>query len=402
MRSAVALALALAGGLAVTTAACAVDAGAALDGDAGPLDAAPLPPLAGATHDLTAADVTVLMPLPAPGVDALWPADLAARGGVLLPRAVVDELAAPSALAAAYDALRVIAVRFDPCFLSNWGTATCQPQVRLVLQPVDVAAGRAVDAAVHALYNLEPAELPALAQALRALTAAAPEQAASTRPLGVSPALAAQGVSGVYGQHLRALVTAVAGEANLARVTFVAPAAETSTGGWVFGGRAVRAFPGVGFGPPGPLVIRALGLDVTAQAVAPAPGAPFAYEVAPMIAAPDGAPAVSAPALAALSAGERAETYAWALRQESPRHVTADSTDCASCHLAGRARGFLEATYPDLVEPATIATRPPREPGAADQAGNLRALGYVDDAPAVSLRVAAETRDVLAAFADVR
>jgi len=357
-----------------------------------------LPPITGTPRALTGHDVTVLLPLPAVGDDTLWPASTPSRGGPLVPRAVFDDLGRSLVNDVddgdEYDALRVVAVRVDPCFLRDWGAASCQPQLRLVLQALDVDGGRARDGAVHALYNLDDAELAELVTALRELTAAAPEQADAAAPLGVSPALVAQGLDGVYGLHLRALVTRFAGEGNLARLTFMTRD-DTRAGRWQFGGRAVREDLPKGFGPPGPLVIRALGLDVTLQTVSAGLGEPYAYDVAPMIAAVDGEPAVAAAHLVALPAAERVETYAWALRQASPLHVTADSTDCASCHLADRARDFLEGAYPELVDDAERDGRPAYVPGAVADASNLRALGYFGATPVVTLRTAAETRFVL-------
>ena len=183
----------------------------------------PAPADAPARHALTAADVAVLMPLPAAGDDGLWPADDAALGGPLVPRGLVDQLGAGD-LATQYDALRVVALRIDPCFMHNWGTAACQPQVRLTLQPVDVARGQAGDDALHALYNLDGPAFTTLLDGLRTITEAAPEQAEPGQPLGVSPALAAQGLDGDYGTLLRALITSTVGAGNLARL-----AASTAT-----------------------------------------------------------------------------------------------------------------------------------------------------------------------------
>ena len=157
-------------------------------------------------------DVSVLFPLSAQG--ALWPASTPANGGELLPRAVFAKIGMglfPKIDdAAEYDALRVVAVRFDPCFRTSLA-GTCQAQIRLVFQTV--GADGANDGSVHALYNLSDADFKTVVAGLRAI---APAEHRAYRPLGTSPALVAQGVDGAYGKALEALVVAHAGAATLA------------------------------------------------------------------------------------------------------------------------------------------------------------------------------------------
>ena len=82
--------------------------------------------------------------------------------------------------------------------------------------------------------------------------------------------------------------------------------------------------------------------------------------------------------------------------------MTADTTDCASCHLAGHVAHFLETEDPALVTPALTALRGPRELGPAEDNGdNLRAFGYFNMAPVITQRVANETRQVVTAFAAI-
>lgn len=332
-------------------------------------------------HALTAADVAVLMPLDA---GPLWPATTAGVGGPLVPRGLVAELAADT-LATRYDELRVVALRVDPCFMHNWGTAACQPQVRLTLQPVDAATGQAGDDALHALYNLDDAAFATLLDGLRAITAAAPEQADSTLPLGVSPALEAQGLDGPYGTLLHALITTSIGAGNLARLAATTRAADV----WTFRGLGVRASPATGFGAPGPLVIRPLGDDVTTQRVTLADADAYAAEVAPAFANPAGHAAAGFAAIAALDDAGRVALATWMNQQGDPRVTTADNTDCAACHVQGPARAALRALDPDAG--ATLV-------GVDDPAApiTLRAFGYVGATPVVAPRAVAEVAATLA------
>jgi hypothetical protein len=342
----------------------------------------------GGRRALVAADLTVLFPVGPRDRASLWAATDAARGGSLVPRALVEELGA-GALAPRYDDLRVVGLRIDPCFMHNWGTATCQPQVRLVLQPLD-GTGAIGDDALHAIYNLDGAELDQLLDGLRVVAAAAPEHVGA--PLGVSPALLAQGVDGAYGELLRALIITTIGPRNLARLA--ATAAEADGGTFVLRGLAVQAIGGVGFGPRGPLVIRPLGEGVTAQHVAVDAAARFGYDVTPAFANPIGHPAAHEATLAALDADERAGLATWLRGQDAPRIVTADSTDCAACHLVPRARRALLALAPSLAAELPAADPLP----GPDVAANLRALGYVGGQPVLTARVVAETTAALAAM----
>jgi hypothetical protein len=356
-----------------------------------------LPSLGGDPRALAMHDVSILFPLG----DRLWPATDLVPSSVFraIGRSVVKELAD----ADEYDALRVVAVRVDPCFRHDWGGVPCQPQLRLVLQAIAPDGTRAFDGALHALYNLDEATFATLATELRALTAAAPEQADPALALGVSPALRAQGVDGVYGQHLRALVRRYAREETLARLTFMTRT-EARAGQWQFGGRAVRPFPETGFDPAGPLDIRALTAGsptpVVLQTVTSESGpSGYHYAIDPSFADGIGAPAANAAEVAALPADRRGETYAWTLRQTNPNNTTPDSTDCASCHLAERARDHLEARFPELVDPGDAAERPAFTAGALSNPDNLRAFGYFDATPVVVLRTARESKLTLELFA---
>lgn len=354
-----------------------------------------------AARALVAADITVLFPAGPDDRAWLWPADEPGLGGALVPRALVEELAA-GALAARYNDLRVVGLRVDPCFMHNWGTAACQPQVRLVLQPID-AAGAIGDDALHAIYNLSDAELATLVDGLRIVAAAAPENATTDALAGVSPALRAQGVDGAYGELVRALITTTIGATNLARLA--ATTAEPGQGDgeadgsrFALRGLAVQAIGGVGFGARGPLVIRPLGTDVIAQHVDVDPAAGFGYEVTPAFANPAGQPAMHEATLAALAPDERVALAGWLRGQDAPRIVTADSTDCAACHLVPRARRALLALAPELA-PDLPASDPLPGP---DVAANLRALGYVGGQPVLTARVLAETTAALAQLSAVR
>jgi hypothetical protein len=81
--------------------------------------------------------------------------------------------------------LRVTAARFDPCATVGGPSTTCQPQMRLVLQPV--VDGVARDASIHAFYNTDIATIRAAVVRMMALRTAA--NVDGSGPLRVHPLL---------------------------------------------------------------------------------------------------------------------------------------------------------------------------------------------------------------------
>ena len=340
--------------------------------------------------ELTPNDVSVLFPsLPA---DELWPATLPGRGGPILPAnelasfelSLVRELPDEDV----YAALRVVSLRFDPCFQHERGGA-CQPQMRLVFQVPDPAGGF-FDGAFHALYAIDPARLGEVATALRELARIAPENAAATT-LAVSPVLRARGLQSPYADGLRKLVASCAGGDTLVRVTFMTRTASRS-GQWQFGGFEKGK---------GKLRIAGLAEHAsTQQNVTRSVGHDFEYAVIAAFAEPAGRIGTSGSRLRDLDAAARADVHAWALRQEDPAIHLPDTTDCASCHLSGHIARHLEDLDPSLVTPSLAADRAARElSGVERDSDNLRAFGWFGKEPMVAQRTANETAVVLRGFA---
>jgi hypothetical protein len=118
-----------------------------------------------------AADLTVLFPVGPRDRASLWARDRRGPAAAAWCRGRSSRSSARARSRRGYDDLRVVGLRIDPCFMHNWGTATCQPQVRLVLQPLD-GTGAIGDDALHAIYNLDGAELDQLLDGLRVVAAA--------------------------------------------------------------------------------------------------------------------------------------------------------------------------------------------------------------------------------------
>ena len=282
-------------------------------------------------------DVSVLFPLPSSlADDHVLALATPANGGPLLPEAVFDQIevyAAHPSAERAYAAWRIVAARLDPCFpdlaLLDDAPARCQPQLRLVAQPlIALADGRigASDNAIHLLYVLSPAEFRELATRWVAVGTARTHD--PTRPLGVHPELAAQGLDGAIATELRALVVAYAGPATFAKLTYVAGGNGTT---WQYGGlhpeggELVRSvIPDIGTSDPAGGTLQTTTVDA-AGGFTISPSSPESAGLTVLGAARAEPHALAAAAQLSLD-----------LDNQDVYHL--DAADCSSCHIAGRAR----------------------------------------------------------------
>lgn len=337
-------------------------------------------------------DVSVLFPKPptyaAPGY--LLPSSVGAHGE-LLPRSIFEAVpvfGAVPADALTWPLLTVISARVDAC---AGPAGACDPELRLVLQPVE-EAGRVRDSALHVFYSLDAAEMDALVAGLRGLRALAPE-ARVDGPLEVHPALVAQGVEGAYGEALRALLLEHIGADRIRRVTFFLRA-PPATPVWFMGGFEVEG------GALTALDILNVGPD-TQQVILDQSSGGYLYDVNPPAGRPeDGALLLSSEAVAAASEGALAEVMASYLRVDDPLTYRPDDLPCAGCHLstfvqhaAAEARGL--SLGPTATDGFTTARDLSLTGGAAAEPVSLRAFGYFDETPMISQRTVNETAAVV-------
>lgn len=387
--------------LALTLAACA-----------GPL---PLEPDAGpvvVTSDggLDLNDVSFLYPLPPPGQEStLLHVSAAGALGALLPRRHYDalpELVAEVDAGALYPLLRVVSARVDPCFPGAAPPAppSCVKQLRLVAQPVLAGgedAGFATtthDATVHLFYALSDA---AFAEVHRELWRLHDVAGAATRgrPLSVHPVMRAEGLEGPYAQALNQLILAHAGQQNLTRVAFMAVNAQGFA--WTFGAANLDG---------GALVDDVIPrLDTsTRQAVQEQGTAEFRAGL--LLPAPRNDELVvllSERELRLTDDFTLGEALSSALQLEHPHRLSPKTADCASCHVASRARrnaeqrrGVDNSQHPDLFKAARFDLR--RLDGAGDDPHALRAFGYFGPRSALSQRTINESAVVADALSATR
>lgn len=170
-------------------------------------------------------DITHLFPLPRMDeVSLMWHARTSSVRGELLPYSYFQQLPrlvpGIDPLKLYQQSLKVVAVRLDPCFMET-ALRGCQPQVRLVWQPLVVKeyTSATIDASVHTFYDLTQKDWQSLVQEYRQLKSSVRYR--NVDPLQVSPALISFGYKSQYWQSFSSIVLKYIGVQNLVRVTFM-------------------------------------------------------------------------------------------------------------------------------------------------------------------------------------
>lgn len=118
--------------------------------------------------------------------------------------------------------LKVIAIRFDPCFAEGLSPVGCLSQIRLVWQPIvfktnpgtGVNTPSTLDTAVHTFYNIASADWKNLLAEVKKISTTDAKAA-----LQIHPTLHAERFDGPYWAELKKIVLKYAGEKNLIRAT---------------------------------------------------------------------------------------------------------------------------------------------------------------------------------------
>lgn len=350
-------------------------------------------------------DVSFLMPLPVAGKEASL-LSMADDGmmGPLLPRRLYDGLpllVEKQTGDGLYRELRVISARVDPCFPGSAPPAapTCVKQVRLVAQPVFVKDGALTtrDATVHLFYSLDAAAFAGVVEHLFALDAAAGTM--TDGALDVHPVMRRQGLDGPYHGRVKAMILEACGFATLSRVAFMS--VDEDGRQWRFG-----AFNVVGGALVDDLIPRLPTLKV--QAVQE-----FGTESFRNGALIPGAPndtldtLLSESSMRLLDPRTLNKALTSALRIEHPERSSPKTIDCASCHVASRARRNAETFHRvDSSGHADLFTAPgfdlSRIDAVKDDPKALRAFGYLGRDSAMSQRTINESAAVAQALEGLR
>lgn len=333
-------------------------------------------------------DVSILWPLMGNG-DALPSVATEGPQGALLDEATYA-LVAPLVRGErpARDTLRVVALRLDPCFP---GLEDCTPMIRLVAQPRRVGAPGFDDAAVHLHYEVSLAELDAALETIAGARMGA--GLGANGPLGVHPALLAEGPDGSFATALRTSVLAELGMARLTRVTFTTrTAARAATWEWgridrVGSGFERGAIPVAGTGASELQTLTGDGFrDYTITPPSPTAGAlSLAY--------------VTPDQLTLVPSAKRESVVSRITDVLHPDREHAESLDCASCHVATHLARETRDAWPEVspTRPAYMSDAPLDTPAPTGR-DRIRAFGYFEAEPQINTRVVNETAAVLDAL----
>ena len=202
-------------------------------------------PIALASQQWNLNDVSYLFPIPngeaSQSIQLLKTTDSGMKGS-LMPQEIYQQI--PTLLNAGKgnptlykEALRVVSFRFDPCPAGN---SKCQPELRLVWQPIeyDTRYNKWLtrDATVHSFYSLSDKQFKSVKEKLWDLKRANEAQGVSTHkvPLGVHPALVNSVTYKTTNKQLQEILVSTCGEKNLFKVTFMSLLVPTRW--WRFGG----------------------------------------------------------------------------------------------------------------------------------------------------------------------
>lgn len=137
--------------------------------------------------------------------------------------------------------IKLISVRIDPC-PNTFDTSKCQPEVRLVWQPVVLDTESAVqkwvtlDAAIHTFYKLTPSEFLNFKNELLSLKKENLKYGVDTNhlPLQIHPAFLSKKTKKFFTEKFNALILKNCGQTNIQKMTFMSLLTQNIW--WRFGG----------------------------------------------------------------------------------------------------------------------------------------------------------------------
>jgi hypothetical protein len=333
-------------------------------------------------------DVSFLFPLPAGSLNELLP-----MGETLLPRALYNQIPQIDSqvdAGALFSRLRVVAARVDPCFPKAPPPSTeCVKQLRLVVQPVFIDADAGVttnDAAIHLFYTISDVNFIHIHQELWKLHDAY-SGVTWDQALNVHPVMKQQGLNGDYAMRVKTLISTHATTASLKRVAFMLVAANQAA--WTFGAFDVEN------GNLLESMIPRLN-QLTRQGFQEFGSELFRNgELQPHALGDDLRTLASESMMRLTDERTLKRAYASALKIENPHLSSPQTIDCASCHIASRAKS--NAQFRRMVDESGFAEyfthhlTLRREDAAANNPFALRAFGYFKNQSAISQRTINES-----------
>jgi hypothetical protein len=286
--------------------------------------------------------------------------------------------------------MKVVGVRVDPCFPKAAPPAMpeCIKQLRLVVQPVFVENFGATtnDAAIHLFYQLSDQDFQSTLDVLAELHVSYRAQTFG-QPLAPHPVMKNQGLGGEYARKIKELVTSISTQSRLTRVAFMLVLSNHAS--WTFGALDVEN------GSLKETPIPRLG-DLTRQGVQEFGSEAFRNgELSPRAPGDELRTLISESSLRFSDERTLRRAFASALLIENPHLSSPKTIDCASCHVASRAKDNAllrreidtDSFSEKFKHPLTLR----REDEAQNNPFALRAFGYFKNKSAFSQRTINES-----------
>lgn len=176
------------------------------------------------SYALSPNDITILLPKPATQkeLDQFLKADSALKNQeILVPYEYFNlskQFEAEFENPESYKNTRVIALRFDPCFIEGFGPQSCRKQLRLIWQMINFRSNNTIryqDSGMHTFFEFNDEEWTALVRDWMPLA-----KGDFFEPPQVNPVINKQRFEGEYWQKLKSLVLKNCKNSNLVRITF--------------------------------------------------------------------------------------------------------------------------------------------------------------------------------------
>lgn len=357
-----------------------------------------------AVKNLDLNDVSILFPLPTTdNWDQLIRADHQAKKGKLLPSEFFNKI--PSLVVVPsneilYQDIRVVGMRFDPCFHEGHAPTRCHQQIRLIMQPLENVQGNTstFDASLHLFYDLNAAEFKDFIGSLSRLKTEFTSKV-EILPLGVNPLLKKDGLQSDYFKKVTSLVFQYIGKSALSRITFMQVLGSGLV--WDFGGFDIKD------NEMKPIHIPRIDSQIQRfinGGVDPRP-VWFLGGIIPQFEGQENLNILvrDSRILGPLHEEEVIAASRSAFRFENPTLHNPGTVDCVSCHIAQSARNYTLRQFPwynvDRINFKDIYTNPDRNlrnlSPMQPHTNILRSFGYFMNQPIVSNRTINETAEVL-------
>jgi hypothetical protein len=307
-----------------------------------------------------------------------------------------------------HEHLKVVGIRFDPCFSFGFSPQACRPQVRLVWQPIVQRKNNSefttVDVAVHTFYDLDFIDWDRLKKDLISIS-----KTDVSSPLQIHPTLSAERYEGPYWNSLLNIVFNYASQKNLSQATVMTLRADRV---WAFSGFHFKNDEWQR------LQIPTLSLPSRPEAVVVNQAFVLDSESLENLNEFKGSVTMldlnnrfklisdSKKFFETQTEAEIIQTISMAYDLENPRKHNPGTIDCVSCHISQTVRQWGYSKFPNWKQENYFDNNQysnsfyvlKNQSINPQNTNRVRSFGYFDEDPVISQRVINETAELLKYF----